>query len=102
MDRIDEFLQFIAARPDDPMPRYALAMEYKNRGQNDDAIRAFRELVERKPDFAAGYQQCGQLLAKLGRTEEAKALYRSGIAAAERQRNWHAKSEMEAFLDELE
>jgi tetratricopeptide (TPR) repeat protein len=102
MDRIDEFKQFIASRPDDPMPRYALGMEYKNRGQHDEAIQTFKDLVALKPDFAAGYQQCGMLLAKLGRAEEAKTLYRNGIEAAARSKNWHAKSEMEGFLDELE
>jgi tetratricopeptide (TPR) repeat protein len=102
MDRIEEFKQFIASRPEDPMPRYALAMELKNRGQLEEAVTTFQELISVKADFPAAYQQGGMVLVKLGRKEEAKEMYKKGIIAAEQKRDFHTKSELEAFLDELE
>ena len=32
MDRLAQLQKFIAGRPDDPFPRYALALEHKSRG----------------------------------------------------------------------
>ena len=55
-----------------------------------------------KADFPAAYQQGGMVLVKLGRKEEAKEMYKKGIIAAEQKRDFHTKSELEAFLDELE
>ena len=42
-----------------------------------------------------------QTLAKVDRKDEAKQFLQNGIAAAERTGNNHAKSEMQAMLDEL-
>jgi protein O-GlcNAc transferase len=102
MDRVEDFKQMIASRPDDPMPRYALGMELKNRGQLDESVEAFRDLIRVKPDFPSAYQQGGMVLVKLGRKEEAKEMYKKGIIAAEQKRDFHTKSELESFLDELE
>ena len=35
--RIDALLGFIQQKPQDPFPRYALALEYKNGGRLDEA-----------------------------------------------------------------
>jgi hypothetical protein len=42
-----------------------------------------------------------QTLMKAGRHEEARRMLQDGIACAIRIRNQHARSEMEAMLDEL-
>jgi hypothetical protein len=42
-----------------------------------------------------------QTLVKANRPEEAKQMLQSGIAAAQRKRDSHAQSEMQAMLDEL-
>jgi len=42
-----------------------------------------------------------QTLAKLGRTEEAIARLKEGIATAQRTNNSHAVAEMQALLDDL-
>ena len=102
MDRIEDFKQMITANPENPMPRYALGMELKNRGLLDEAVAAFQDLISVKSDFPAAYQQGGMVLVKLGRKAEAKEMYKKGIIAAEQKRDFHTKSELEAFLDELE
>ena len=37
MDRIEQLRNFIAASPDDPFPRYALALELKGKGEATEA-----------------------------------------------------------------
>jgi tetratricopeptide (TPR) repeat protein len=101
MSKVEVFQKFIQQKPNDPMPRYALGMELKNLGQLEASVTAFQELIQLHPDHASAYQQCGLVLVQLGKTEEAKSMYQQGIEAATRKQDWHTKSELEAFLDEI-
>lgn len=91
----------LAQNPRDTFARYGLAMEYVNRGDTSTALAEFRTLLEGNPDYAAGYQMAAQTLMKAGRDEEARKMLEDGIACAVRIGNQHARSEMEAMLDEL-
>src|SRR3569832_2081468 len=75
---------FIAQKPRDPFPRYALALEYKNAGRLDDAHATFAELIAVDPNYVATYLHAGNVLLALGRREDARTTYQSGIAAATR------------------
>jgi len=93
--------EFLAQNPNDAFARYGLAMEYRNAGETDAALREFATLLKANPDYTAGYFMAAQTLAAAGRAEEAKQRLREGIASAERTGNEHAKSEMSAMLEEL-
>ena len=102
MDRIAHLLEILAANPDDTFARYALGMEYSRAGRVDDAVSEFRTLTDKQPDYANAYFMAAQALAGVDRVPEAKSLLQEGVAAANRARNQHAASEMQAMLDELE
>ena len=91
----------LAQNPNDTFARYGLAMEYVNRGDTSSALAEFATLIAGNPDYAPGYQMAAQTLMKAGRDEEARKMLQDGIACATRIRNQHARSEMEAMLDEL-
>jgi thioredoxin-like negative regulator of GroEL len=93
--------QFLVENPNDAFARYGLAMEYANAGDVEAALREFSTLLEKNPDYTAGYFMAAQTLARAGRNDEAKARLKEGIASAERTGNAHAKSEMSAMLEEL-
>ena len=95
------FKQFIERSPRDPFPRYGLAMEYKSRGQLQDAIAAFDALIESFPEYVASYLQAGGVLVALGDRARAEDVLRRGIAAAGAKGDLHAKKELEAALAEL-
>jgi tetratricopeptide (TPR) repeat protein len=101
MDRIQMLAQIVAENPNDAFARYGLAMEYSKADDVETAMQHFNQLVELHPDYAAGYFMAAQLLARVGRTEEARTFLTNGIAAAARSGNDHAKGEMQAMLDEL-
>ena len=101
MDRLSMLKDILAQNPSDAFARYGLAMEYSNAGQVEDALREFGALLTANPDYTAGYFMAAQTLAREGREEEARKMLRAGIAAAQRTRNQHAQSEMEAMLQEL-
>lgn len=91
-------LGFIRQRPEDPFPRYALALEYKNGGRLDDARQVFADLMVSSPDYTATYLHAGNVLVALGQIEQARQVYQSGVAACVRAGDTHARGEIEGAL----
>ena len=100
--RLDILKQMVAANSKDSFARYALAMEFANSGNLEQAVAEYRDLLQTNPNYAAAYYHGGQALTKLGRLEEARALYRQGIEATTRTGDLHTRSEIEAALATLE
>jgi len=93
--------EFVANKPDDAFSRYGLAMECMNSGDPTAADMHFRALLEHNSDYVPAYLMYAQLLARESRTGEAKQILSTGIAAAARKGDQHARSEMETFFNEL-
>lgn len=100
-DRITTLSEILVHDPNNPFARYGLAMEYANAGNHERALEEFKTLLSSNPDYAAGYFMAAQTMVKAGRVDEAKAMLTDGIAAAQRKRDSHAQSEMQAMLEEL-
>jgi len=93
--------EFLAQNPNDAFTRYGIALEFLRENDLAGAEAHFKALLEANPDYVPGYQMYAQALAERDRAEEAKALLNQGIAAANRQGNQHARSEMEVLLAQL-
>ncbi|HVM74796.1 MAG TPA: tetratricopeptide repeat protein [Candidatus Saccharimonadales bacterium] len=93
--------EFLTKNPNDAFSRYGIALECVKEGDIAAAETHFRALIETNPDYVPGYQMYAQTLAQNERGEDAKAILEKGIAAAIRQGNQHARSEMEGLLSEL-
>ncbi len=100
--RLEILKNMLALNPTDAFARYGLAMEYKNAGDYEAAVREFHALIAAHPDYPPGYFHGGQTLERMGRLEEARAMYREGVDAAGRKGDGHARSEMQAALDLLD
>ena len=100
MSRIDQLRAFIAAQPDEPFPRYALALELKGKGDAAAAAEEMGELVRRAPGYLAAYLQWGMLLQALGRNEQARGAFRSGQELARKNGDTHALSELTTALEQ--
>ena len=101
MDRTTTLEEILAQDPNNILARYGLAMEYSKSGLTEAALQEFRTLLATNNDYPAAYFMSAQTLAKAGRIEEAKRMLTDGIAAAQRKRDSHAASEMQAMLEEL-
>ncbi len=93
--------QVLTQKPNDAFARYGLAMECMNSGDTAAADTHFRQLLDGNADYVPGYLIYGQFLARESRIEEAKSVLTTGIAAAAKQGNSHAQSEMQSLLDSL-
>jgi len=102
MGRIEQLQEFIKTSPNDPFPRYGLALEYKNTGRLDEASQAFDALFVAFPDYTPGYLHAGNTLVARGLKAEARAMYQRGIEACVRKRDGHAKGEIESALAALD
>ena len=99
--RIEMLKAFIAQRPNDPFPRYGLALEHKNAGQLDEAWGAFSALMDAHPTYTAAYLHAGNTALALGRVEDARATYVRGVEACVKAGDGHARGEIEGALAAL-
>lgn len=97
-----ETLQEFAATTTEPLPHYALGMEYRNLGRHDEAVATFRALIASHPGYVPTYLMLGQTLIGLGRTGEAKDVLAAGLQSARTSGNRHAAAELQEALDSLE
>ncbi len=96
--RIEVLRQLLEQNPASTFARYGLAMEYVQAGELEPAMAEFRTVIAADPAYSAAYFHGGQTLEKLGRTNDARELYRRGIEAT---RDGHARGEMQAALEIL-
>ena len=101
MDRAAQLRKFIETSPEEPFPRYALALELKGRGDAAGAAAELQELLRISPDYLAAYLQLGMLLQALGRAAEAGRALAAGQDLARRKGDGHTLSELTAALEAL-
>ncbi len=96
--RIEILKSMVEQDPKGAFGRYGLAMEHVNVGDLAAAVEQFQALLEHNPTYSAGYFHGGQTLEKLGRIDEARALYRRGIEVTTSTGDGHTRSELEGAL----
>lgn len=101
MDRIAALRSMLAADPSNAFARYGLAQEHVKAGEDERALAEFRAVLEANPDYQAAYYHAGKALERLGRKEDARAMYERGVETSRRSGDLHARSELEAALEEL-
>lgn len=102
MDKIAGLKEILEVDPRNSFARYGLAIELARLGETAAALTEFDLLASNDPEYTAGYFMAAQTLAAAGRTDEAIARLKMGLASAGRSGNSHAASEMQAMMDELD
>ena len=84
-NRIEYFERMVASNPDNPTGLLALANEYqKAQRYEDEAAVLERYLSIHSDDEGNAYARLGDVLSRLGRKDEARAAYDTGISQAEK------------------
>jgi len=96
--RLEMLEKLVSDGSKDAFVWYALAMEYSGAGRIDDAVRTFGSLREIDPAYVPMYLMCGTILAKAGRSDEARTWLTQGTAAARAKGDAHALGEIESAL----
>lgn len=99
--RREKLESMLTADPGDQMLRYMLAMELEKEGDHQQSLKYFSDLMADQSVYVPAFLMAGQQLARLGRADEAKSVYSTGIDQARKQGDEHAAAEMQQFLAEL-
>jgi Flp pilus assembly protein TadD len=99
-ERIAALRKMMAEYPDDPRPRFGLALEYEKAGRWDEVVKTLRDYLANADDEGNAWGRLGAALRALGRDDEAQEAYRMGIAAATRHNHPTMVGEFEDILDE--
>ena len=84
-DRINYFERMLADNPDNPTGLLALANEYGKAGRDEDEAAVLQRYVAaHQDDEGNAYARLGEVLARLGRKDEARAAYERGIGQSEK------------------
>ncbi|MCG5053159.1 MAG: hypothetical protein KA712_09390 [Myxococcales bacterium] len=100
-NRLDLLRGFIAQRPSDPFPRYALAQELKNGGDLNAAWDAYSDLMAQHPAYVPAYFHAGGVLVALGRRDEARTVFERGVALCDQVGDGKTRAELLGALAEL-
>ena len=99
-ERVAALRKMADARPDDPRPRFGLALEHERAGEWDDAARELRAYLALTDDQGNAWGRLGKALRELGRDDEAKEAYRTGVEAAYRHGHPTMAGEFEQVLED--
>ena len=102
MSRREKIEAMLADDPGDTFLRYSLAMELDKEGRHDASLAKFADLTRDALPYVPAFFMAAQQLARLSRADEARAILRAGIVAANAQQDMHAAGEMTEFLSSLD
>jgi tetratricopeptide (TPR) repeat protein len=100
--RREQLEEMLAEDPNDTELCYMLGMELASAGDDEGAVRCFEDLLKVDPTYPPGYHQAGRALLRLGKMDQAMAMLRRGVEAAEKRGDLHAAGEMQALLESLQ
>ena len=85
-DRINYFERMLAENPDNPTGLLALANEYAKVELYEDEAAVLERYVSlpNNEDEGNAYSRLGDVLSRLGRKDEARAAYETGVRQAEK------------------
>jgi Flp pilus assembly protein TadD len=98
-DRTAALLKMLERNPDDPRARFGLALEYEKQGRWEEAATQLKEYLARTDDEGNAWGRLGNALLQLGREDEARQAYRTGIETANRHGHPTMALEFEEVLE---
>jgi len=98
-NRLQKLLDFFQSEPNDPFLKYALATEYLNSNEPDQALIYYEDLIKNHPDYVGTYYHLGKLYEALERKDDAIRTYQSGMLAARKANDMHAFSELQSVYN---
>jgi Flp pilus assembly protein TadD len=101
-DRIESLRRMAEAHPDDPRPRFGLALEHERAGDWEATARELRAYLALDDDEGNAWGRLGHALRRLGHDDDARDAYRQGIAAAERHGHPTMVMEFEEVLEGMD
>ena len=94
MNRLDKLFSFLEAQPNDPFLLFAIAKEYESAGDDVNALNFYQKLQSTTPQYVGLYYHLGKLFERKNEPHNALETYKTGIEVAQKERDFHALSEL--------
>jgi tetratricopeptide (TPR) repeat protein len=94
MTRLDKLFSFLEAQPDDAFLLFAIAKEYESAGDDVNALDFYQKLQQTTPQYVGLYYHLGKLFERKSEPQNALSTYKIGIEVAQKERDFHALSEL--------
>ncbi len=101
-NRIEYFERMVADNPDNPTGLLALANEYRKAERYEDEAAVLARYLAKHEDEGNAWGRLGEVLGRLGREDEARTAYETGIRQAERFGHSGMAEEMRIALIQLD
>lgn len=101
-NKIKQLARQIRNNPGDSFSKFALALEFRKKGEFTKARILFENILNSDPDYVGVYYHLGKLYEALDRLEDGRNLYQKGIDIAEEQKEMRTKSELMEALNQVE
>jgi Flp pilus assembly protein TadD len=99
--RLDTLRRLVATHPDDPRPKFGLAVELLNRGETLEGAEALEAYLNLAEDEGNGWRRLGAALAELGEKDRARAAFARGIEIADERGHTGLVEELKEALEDL-
>lgn len=100
-ERIQYLEQLLQNDPHDSFLNYALALEYNNMGNVDDAVELLESIRFDDPGYTPTYYQLGAIYLEQGENEKARDVIEAGMALT-KSKDEKTHGELRSLLDELD
>jgi tetratricopeptide (TPR) repeat protein len=94
--RQDLLLGILKETPADSFVIFAIAKEYENIGNQNEAIQYYQKLYQLDPNYVGLYFHWGKLHEEINDSGKAIEIYSMGIEVASLQKDGHAERELRA------
>lgn len=102
MSRLEQLIAFHDKDDQDTFVTYGIAMEYAKTGDLTTTLQWLDKTLTLDPDYAYAWYQKAVTQSKADQFDAARQSIASGIEAAQRSGDGHAKEELNELLDNLE
>jgi len=100
-ERLEQLEKLRTAQPGNPLTLYMIVNELYKQEQWEKVVVTAREYLTVARDEGAAYRLLGHALARLGRLDEAKAVFLDGASVAESHRHTGMAEEFRQEADSL-
>lgn len=94
MSRLNQLFTFLESQPNEPFLLFAIAKEYENQNDSQQALTYYLRLGETTPQYVGLYYHLGKLYERLGQPERALETYKKGMLVAKEEKDMHAYNEL--------
>jgi Flp pilus assembly protein TadD len=101
-DRTAALLRMLEKNPNDMRARFGLALELEKEGRWEEAVAQFRAYLAAAEDEGNAWGRLGHALRELGRSDEARQAYRTGVEVANRHGHPTMAMEFEEILQDMD